>query len=73
MGNTGFESITTTWLEDKDVLGLMGVNRHTLAIWQAKGKFPKPSIRIGNRKLYRRAMIEAWLEQRASETEVATA
>jgi predicted DNA-binding transcriptional regulator AlpA len=61
----------TDFLSESEVPKLMGICTMTMWRWQTTGRFPQPSIRIGKRKLYRKAMLTAWLEQQAAETEAA--
>lgn len=55
---------TTDLLTPAEVAEMLGVQEQTLTAWRARGRYGLPYIKIGRRIRYRRADVEAWLQER---------
>lgn len=62
--------MTERLLTKADVAELLGVKARTIDEWVQKGKIP--SLKVGRATRFRRAEIEAWLEQGRRGPEVAS-
>lgn len=69
------EPTSSTSTETPATIGLMtdaqtatylGLSPRTLVNWRARKKGPRPALRIGRAVYYRRADVDAWLEEQAT-------
>ncbi len=51
-------------LDEREAAELLGVKTGTLSVWRSCGRYKIPYIKVGARVRYRRAHLEAWLENR---------
>lgn len=53
-------------MTDDQTATYLGLAPRTLANWRSRKKGPRPAMRIGRAVYYRRADVDAWLDEQAT-------
>ncbi len=51
-------------LDEQQAAIVIDVTPGTLSVWRSTGRYKLPFIKVGRKVRYRRADLEAWLEER---------
>lgn len=59
---------TSNLLDEKQAAEHLTVSPGTLSVWRSTGRYNLPFVKVGRMVRYRRADLDAWLEDRVHET-----
>lgn len=51
-------------LDAEQAAEILDVTTGTLAVWRCSGRYALPFVKVGRKVRYRRADLDAWLEER---------
>lgn len=51
------------WYTNQQVMDRLDIQIATLKAWQLQGRFPRPTLRRGKSPLWKRDVVEAWIER----------
>ena len=59
---------TRELVDEQEAARILDTTPGTLSVWRSTGRYNLPFIKVGRNVRYRRADLEAWLEERTRKT-----